>query len=547
MCGIFAYISKNIISQLFLEKLTFEGMKCRNRGPDNTVSRIIENNPHFNVYLLFHRLKINDTSDAGNQPLIHPDDYNLILICNGEIYNWKTLANENKFKTQSTSDCEVILHMYKKHGIKKTVESLDGVFAFVLIDLNINKIYAARDPIGVRSMFISNDNGNIGISSEMKCLSTLETEKTNITQFRPGCYIEIDSDFNLDYQRYYNYVYKMIDNVSEDEIVKNINEKLTHAVNKRLLSERPIGCLLSGGLDSSLVTALVNKNYKRGELKTFSVGMKGSVDLKYAKKVADYLGTDHFELEISEEDMFKAIPEVIKNLETYDITTIRASTPMYLLSKYIKNNTDITVIFSGEGADELAGSYMYFHNAPDEKQFYDETIRLVKDLHYYDVLRCDKSTACNGLEVRVPFLDKGFVEYFLGLAGKYKMPKNYNIEKYLLRLAFDKEKNLLPSEVLWRVKEAMSDGVSSQQRGWFSIIQENVEKIISDSEFKEESIKITNNTPKTKEAYYFRKIFMAEYPGMCHTIPYYWMPKWSGEQNDPSARILNVYDKDKNM
>jgi len=545
MCGIFAFISKNILSPEFLEKLTREGMKCRMRGPDNTVTRVITNNK----FLLFHRLKINDTSSAGDQPLVHPEDYNLILICNGEIYNWKTLAKNNDFKTKSSSDCEIILHMYKKFGIDITVKSLDGVFAFVLIDLNKDKVFVARDPIGVRSMFVTQNVYGIGISSELKCLSNI-TENDNINileQFPPGHYWELSKNSSKQYSsasytKYYDYNYPIINDVDEKSILYNINSKLTKAVSKRLLSDRPIGCLLSGGLDSSLITALVAKNYKKGELSTFSVGLEGSVDLKYAKKVAEYLGTNHHELIISEEDMFNAIPEVIKRIETYDTTTIRASTPMYLLSKWIKENTDITVIFSGEGADELSGSYMYFHNAPSEQQFSDETIRLIKDLHFYDVLRCDKSTACNGLEVRVPFLDKEFVEYYVGLAGKYKMPKNYSIEKYLLRKAFEEDR-LLPHDVLWRMKEAMSDGVSSQKRGWFEIIQENVEKIVEqDWEINNKFIK---NPPKLMESYYYRDIFENEYPGLSSTIPYYWLPKWSGDIIDPSARILNVYDKEK--
>tara|TARA_B100000925_G_C22000022_1_gene470790 strand:- start:48 stop:1655 length:1608 start_codon:yes stop_codon:yes gene_type:complete len=533
MCGIFAYFSKNNITQIFLEHLTAQGMKCRLRGPDNTVSRVIGED----VFLLFHRLKINDMSESGNQPLVHPDDYNLTLICNGEIYNWKTLADENNFHTKSSSDCEIILHMYKKYGIEKTVKSLDGVFAFVLIDKTNNKIYAARDPIGVRSMFISYDNNGIGIASEMKCLDGV-SEQCDIDQFRPGFYWEI----NEGYTQYYNYQYPLIDRVTDAEIMLNINRLLSDAVHKRLLSDRPIGCLLSGGFDSSLITALVAKHFNRGELCTFSVGLEGSVDLKYAKQVADYLGTKHHQIILTEESMFNAIPEVIRKLETYDTTTIRASTPMYLLSKYIKENTDITVIFSGEGADELSGSYMYFHNAPNEKEFTDETLRLITDLHYYDVLRCDKATACNGLEVRVPFLDKAFVEYYVGLRGKYKMPRNYSIEKYLLRKAFSADK-LLPDEVLWRVKEAMSDGVSSQKRGWFEIIQENVDKLISDEEFHNAAYSI--NPPLIKEAYYFRKIFSEEYKNRDNIIPYYWLPKWSGDQVDPSARILNVYNKEK--
>lgn len=537
MCGIFAFLSKKDINQIFLEKLTREGMKCKMRGPDNTISRIINDN----IFLLFHRLKINDTSDAGNQPLVHPEDFNLILICNGEIYNWKKLANENNFKTKSSSDCEIILHMYKKYGMKKTVESLDGVFAFVLVDLNINKTFIARDPIGVRSMYISKSTEGIGIASELKCLDTF-ADKNAIEQFSPGKFAEITNNLSINIDTYYDYIYDYIGDTSEDIIMTNIRTKLENAVNKRLLSDRPIGCLLSGGLDSSLITALVAKNFERGKLSTFSVGLEGSVDLKYARQVAEFLGTKHHEVIVTEEQMLEEIENDIKAIETYDTTTIRASTPMFLLCKYIKENTDITVIFSGEGADEASGSYMYFHNAPSKRDFYHETVRLMRDLHNFDVLRCDKSSASAGLEIRVPFLDKEFLDYYLGIDSKFKMPQNYSMEKYLLRKAFDN--NLLPKEVLWRMKEAMSDGVSSQKRGWFQIIQEYVENKITDEEMLDSKSKYEKNVPQFKEALYYRKLFN-KYFDRDDIIPYYWLPRWSGDVKDPSARVLNVYNADK--
>ena len=313
------------------------------------------------------------------------------------------------------------------------------------------------------------------------------------------------------------------------------------SITKRLLSDRPIGCLLSGGLDSSLITALVVKKFKK-PIKTFSVGLEGAVDLEYARKVADFLGTEHHELIISVEDMFNAIPEIVKEIETYDITTIRASTPMYLLSKYIKETTDITVLFSGEGSDEASGSYLYFHNAPSEDKFQEEILRLMKDLSYFDVLRCDKSTAGTGLEVRVPFLDKEFLDFYLGIAPKFKIPKNYPIEKYLLRKAYD-DSDLLPPEVLWRTKEGMSDGVSSQKKAWYEIIQDKIDVLITDSEFRENKDKYTHNPPQIKEAYYYRKIFEETFNNRSSILPYYWLPKWSGHIIDPSARVLNVYSE----
>lgn len=542
MCGIFAYLATGIISDTELQSINVEGMKCKKRGPDNTVTRTIDNNK----FLMFHRLKINDISELGNQPIVHPEDFNITVICNGEIYNWKKLADENNFKTRSTSDCEIIVHMYKKYGIKKTIESLDGVFAFVLIDKTKNMIFAGRDPIGVRSFYIGTSEKALVMASECKNLDNL---CDSIIQFKSGTYIclkESELPKNVEdikFERYYDMVYKLV-NTNEEDIMKQIREKMDESITKRLLSDRPIGCLLSGGLDSSLITALVVKKFKR-PIKTFSVGLEGAVDLVYARKVAEFLGTEHQELIISYEDMFNAIPEVIREVETYDITTIRASTPMYLLSKYIKENTDITVLFSGEGSDEASGSYLYFHNAPDEQAFQEEILRLMKDLSYFDVLRCDKSTAETGLEVRVPFLDKQFLEFYLGIAPKFKIPKNYPMEKYLLRKAYDNQ-DLLPKEVLWRTKEGMSDGVSSQKKAWYEIIQDRIDVLISDEEFLNNKCKYTHNTPEIKEAYYYRKIFEETFKNRSSILPYYWLPKWSGNVIDPSARVLNVYSQENN-
>lgn len=542
MCGIFAYLATGIISDTELQSINVEGMKCKKRGPDNTVTRTIDNNK----FLMFHRLKINDISELGNQPIVHPEDFNITVICNGEIYNWKKLADENNFKTRSTSDCEIIVHMYKKYGIKKTIESLDGVFAFVLIDKTKNMIFAGRDPIGVRSFYIGTSEKALVMASECKNLDNL---CDSIIQFKPGTFIclkESELPKNVEdikFQRYYDMVYKLV-NTNEEDIMKQIREKMDESITKRLLSDRPIGCLLSGGLDSSLITALVVKKFKR-PIKTFSVGLEGAVDLVYARKVAEFLGTEHQELIISYEDMFNAIPEVIREVETYDITTVRASTPMYLLSKYIKENTDITVLFSGEGSDEASGSYLYFHNAPDEQAFQEEILRLMKDLSYFDVLRCDKSTAETGLEVRVPFLDKKFLEFYLGIAPKFKIPKNYPMEKYLLRKAYDNQ-DLLPKEVLWRTKEGMSDGVSSQKKAWYEIIQDRIDVLISDEEFLNNKCKYTHNTPEIKEAYYYRKIFEETFKNRSSILPYYWLPKWSGNVIDPSARVLNVYSQENN-
>lgn len=532
MCGIFTYISKNKILDPLQVKIIEEALKSRHRGPDNTKYTLEKEN----IFMCFHRLCINDLSDKGDQPLIHPNDCNLILICNGEIYNNQLLKAEYDIKTESDSDCEVILHLYEKIGFRKTIEKLDGVFGLVLFDLRDKqtKIFAARDPIGVRSLYFGKNQDSIIFSSEMKSLQNLATD---VSQFKPGhIWDNQTEEYTCFYDIHEHYNREPIVESSIEIVKQNIRDKFFKAVEKRLMSDRPIGCLLSGGLDSSLVAAILSKHYKK-RLRTYSVGLEGSIDLKYARMVADFLGTEHYEYIVTEEEMIEALESDIYQIETYDTTTIRASTPMFLLSKFIEKKQKDVVIYSGEGSDEASGSYLYFHNAPDEKSFKQETIRLMQDLCYFDVLRCDKSTAGAGLEVRVPFLDRDFLEYYMNIETKLKMPSKGKMEKHLLRSAFD-GLDLLPHEVLWRMKEGMSDGVSSQKRGWYEIIQEYADEVYSYEEFKRKQKEYTWNPPMFKEALYFRELFNKHYPGREKTIPYYWLPKWSGDIVEPSARVL---------
>ena len=539
MCGIFFYLGENISETKRLELEKHLNITSH-RGPDNTNYTVLDNK-----FFGFHRLSINDTSEKGNQPFNIDMHKDITLICNGEIYNAKDLVKKYNFETYSNSDCEVIIHLYKQIGIKKTVEILDGVFAFVLHD-ELNKVtYCARDPIGVRSLYYGCDNREYYLASEMKSLNKLCND---IKPFPPGSISEIihdEGNITYSFDRYYNYNYKINYSypisckITESLLMKMINNRLNSAVKKRLMSDRPIGCLLSGGLDSSLITALVAKHFERGKLNTFSVGLEGAPDLVYARKVADHLGTNHHELILTEEEMLAGIEDDIVQIESYDTTTIRASTPMLLLCKYIKKNTDITVVYSGEGSDEASGSYMYFHNAPSKEDFANETFRLISDLNRFDVLRCDKSTAGAGLEVRVPFLDKSFLRMYMSIPPEYKMAGN-RIEKYLLRKAFDRD-NLLPNDVLWRSKEGMSDGVSSKTKSWYEIIGEKASSLYSDEDLENAKNTYKFNTPKSKESLYFRDIFNKHYPGRDNLIPYYWLPKWSGDTVEPSARTLKVY------
>jgi len=542
MCGIFAYLSQTgkSLDGVSVAQGCTVAMNCKHRGPDNTV--ITSTGKDGDALFVFHRLAIMDMSSRGLQPMTHPTDEKLVLMCNGEIYNYKQLCETHGFKTASGSDCEVILHMYKKFGIKETISALDGVFAFVLYDGNTNTYYAGRDPFGIRSLFIGYTKTNgIVLASELKSVAPLCSYSRH---FLPGSYWCSEQPHRFRIYEKLKFSYFTTMNASsnpEKDVSKRVVELLQGAVRKRMMSDREIGCFLSGGLDSSLVAALVAKEYNDPKsLHTYSIGMKGSTDLKYARMVADFIGTTHHEVLITKEDMLNALPEVVRLIESYDTTTVRASTPMYLLSKWIKENTNTTVVFSGEGSDELSGSYMYFHNCPSVKAFQSETTRLIQDLHYFDIVRCDKSVSGAGLEPRIPFLDMDFIRYYMNMPPEYKMPRN-GVEKYFLRKAFE-DMNLLPKEVLWRTKEAFSDGVSSVEDSWYSTIQTFIDTQISDKEMSWQTQWYTHNPPQLKETLYYRKLFDEAYPGCAHIVPYYWLPKWSGDGiADPSARVLDVY------
>mgnify|MGYP003387551089 CR=1 FL=1 len=521
MCGIFAYLTKKNIN---LELLRKNGIKCQHRGPDNTSEKLMKlyNN---NLYFMFHRLSINGLSEKGNQPMCLDNLSKYTLICNGEIYNYKILADKYKINLTTGSDCEIIIHLVDLLGIEEAIKQLDGVFSFVLFNIENNKLYIGHDPIGIRALYWSYNKETLGIASELKCLNDLDKD---IKIFPPGHYCVYDLNNNkIDLYKYYNFIYQDIKD-TEENIIKNIRIKLELAVDKRLMSDRPVGCLLSGGLDSSIVTSIMAKKVGAKNLKTFSIGLEGSPDLIAAQKVADYLGTNHTSITVSIEEMLEGIKTTIYHIESYDTTTVRASTPMFLLSKYIKNNTDITVILSGEGSDEASGSYLYFHNAPNPEEFKKETIRLIQDVQHFDVTRCDKTTAGAGLEVRVPFFDKEFINYYMGIDPSKKMVRD-GMEKYLLRKAFEDD---LPNEIVWRRKEGFSDGVSTKTKTWYEIIQEHVEDIYDNIP------KYEHLQPKLKESLWYRHIFDIYYPNCEKIVPYYWMPRWCGNLDDPSGRLI---------
>ena len=531
MCGIFCVISSSNISNEIIRY----SKHIQNRGPDDSKSLFVNDN----CFIEFFRLKINDLSDSGNQPFIVD---NIYVICNGEIYNSDILKSEFDYDLfKSSSDCEVIIFLYKRYGFETTLRMLDGVFSLIIYDDNTKNVNIARDPFGVRPLFIGiNNNQQFTFASEVKCIEP----SSFVTQFPPASYLIMNTE-DISYstpKRYFNLPH--CENLlSFVENASNIKISFEQAVLKRLMSDRPVGCLLSGGLDSSLVASIISREFNilGKTLNTFSIGFKDSPDLTFAQTVADYIGSNHHSIIVTKDDFLNAIPSVIKTIESYDTTTVRASVGNYLVAKYIKENTDITVVYNGDGSDEVAGGYLYLHNAPSDTDFDNECKKLLSEIHYFDVLRSDRSVSTHwSLESRTPFLDKQFVNTYLNCPVKYRRPDptssfiSRKIEKGLLRYAF-KDSNLLPHNVLWRKKEAFSDGVSDSSNSWHNIIKTFVDSIISDEEFLNNSFDF--NKPLLKESYYYRKLFEEFYPAKSNIIPHFWLPKWSSSI-DPSAREL---------
>lgn len=546
MCGIFGYLKEtDVISVKNRQILLSQFIKTQHRGPEHTVFKNVTDN----IVLGFHRLRIVDVKH-GSQPFQNEEE-TLFCICNGEIYNHKELRVKHELNTKTKSDCEVILSLYEKYGdseIDKLIAELDGVYAFCIVDIRENKpkVIIARDPHGIRSLYYAKGGGELYIASEIKSIPRHMHYYTR--NFPAGHYYvngEIIKNKYIWCEEYFQmqaieHTY-VTDYKTNREIQKSVRDVFERAVEKRFMSARPIGCLLSGGLDSSLVSALVAKKLAPQRIHTFSIGMEGATDLKYARMVADHINSIHHEVIVTKQDMLDAIPDVIYHIESWDETTVLASTPMYLLCKYIQEETDIKVVYTGEGADELSGSYMYFHNAPSLKEFQNETCRLTKDLPYFDVLRCEKCIAAHGLEGRVPFLDRDFVSLYNGLHPVFKSPKHNvrdgrPVEKWMLRHIFDD--GLLPEQVLWRVKEAFSNGCSSIENDWHAMVNKHCEGM----EFSDDVLKSGREEihPHSKKGAYFRAIYMKYFKNL-DLIPYYWVPKWSGDTKDSSARTLNVY------
>tara|TARA_A200000113_G_scaffold202927_1_gene197677 strand:+ start:930 stop:2600 length:1671 start_codon:yes stop_codon:yes gene_type:complete len=555
MCGIFFFNDAGYNESDFkaLEAAFIAGS---GRGPEKSSLDYVA---QIDAWIGFHRLAINGLTPSADQPLCLK---NCKLICNGEIYNHKELAEQLGIELTTGSDCEIIIHLYRNFGIEYTLKKLDGVFAFVLIDMTDEKVFVARDPFGVRPLYFGSNPDSLCIASELeqvtKALAKYGKDRT-IKQFLPGTWVSLEKDkiglvasptrFVWRVPSYSNSYHSVsISDAPRNYVLGDLSRTLVSAVAKRVRNtERPVGCLLSGGLDSSLIAALVAKE-SSCQINTYSIGMAGSVDLEHAKLVANHIGSNHHEFLLTEDEFFETIPKVVERISSYDTTTVRASVGNYLLGKLISENHDDIVIFNGDGADEVMGGYLYIQEAGNALEFDRECRRLIDDIYHFDVLRSDRCISTHGLESRTPFLDKQFVDTYFSLPCEMRYESNYKLgEKYLLRQAIaTSHPDLLPKEVLWRKKEAFSDGVSSNNRSWFEIIQDKLDKVISDKEIDTIQLEseYTHNIPRTKEQLFYRRIFEQHYSGLSGIIPYFWMPKYVNAK-DASARTLEVYDKKK--
>jgi asparagine synthase (glutamine-hydrolysing) len=523
MCGFLAVGSMEYALEVFSQSLE----KASYRGPDHSTMSY-----NHEMTWGFNRLAIMDLSSKGNQPFIYKQ---YELVCNGEIYNYPQLkaSLEKDYAFTSSSDCEVLIPLYEKYGMEILCQFLDAEFAMVLYDGKTKSLMAARDPIGIRPMFYgyTKTEGAICFASEAKALVDL---CEGIKPFPPGHYYK-EGQFIC-----YNDIAtpKLMHDDSIEEIATALREKLEKAVEKRLQSDAPVGYLLSGGLDSSLVCAIGQRLNKK-PIRTFAIGMETDpIDLKYAKQVADYLGTEHTEVIIKKDDVLECLEEVIYHLETWDITTIRASIAMYLLCKYIHENTDLKVILTGEVSDELFG-YKYTDFAPSPQAFQEESKKRIRELYMYDVLRADRCISAHALEGRVPFADIDFVDYAMRINPETKMNK-YNKGKYLLRRAFEGG-GYLPDEILYREKAAFSDAVGHSMVDY---LKAHAESKYTQEDLEQAKAKYPHGTPFTKEALLYRDTFESFYKGNGEWIKDFWMPNKEWENcnvDDPSARVLKNY------
>ena len=574
MCGIWAYIARN--KNIPITQCFTDFYQLKHRGPTNSYFETYEN-----VCIGFHRLAIMDDTFHSNQPFILEDEERtIIFICNGEIYNFKELIAYYELDAEIKNDCLVIPTVYaqlckrkQEHSFLQFIKNaVEGEFAFVLFEFNrekiLQKIIACRDEIGIRPLYYHPfaDGDSLFFTSEIKGAASYEGD---IIEFPPGHMItyKMDGDRRIDVDVVdYSSVYQTRPPIyhfderlqtlsgeyqpTDNEYLENIRIAITNSIQRRLVADKPIAFLLSGGVDSSLVAALSSRLLGT-PIRTFCCGMEEGTDLKYARDVAQKISSIHTEVIFTPEQGLAAIPDVIRTIESWDTTTVRASVGQYLVSQYISKNTDCKVVLVGEGPDEVCSSYLFNWYAPNGNALDIAAKEYVKKIHYFDVKRADRCISRWGLEGRVPLLDPEFIRSYWALPYEERMPAYRGMEKWWLRKPFE-SMDLLPEHVLLRKKEAFSDGVSGQT-SWFQIIQRHVEDKVTDEEMAKAAETYPYCTPTTKEAYYYRKLF-CEFFGVHRQeiIPHYWQPKWNADGKevtgymDPSARTLSIYNDTKN-
>jgi asparagine synthase (glutamine-hydrolysing) len=518
MCGIWLTISENDYYEQF--------KKIAHRGPDMSIYQKIDN-----IAIGFHRLAILQPNFNASQPYMYN---NKILICNGEIYNFKELIYKYQLSIFNKADCLTILHLYEKLKFEEFInifknKEIIGEFAFIIIEFDnnqkFNKLIACRDAIGVRPLYYSIYNDEIRFSSEIKGIVNSKSQ-----EFPPGNIFIYNADKTnefIDFKTIYNT--QQIYDKSEEYYLERIRTTVINSVNRRLISDKPISFLLSGGVDSSIIAAIASRILNK-PINTFCCGMNDGTDLIYAKKVAKFINSNHTEVIFTPEEALNSIEQVIYTTETWDVTTIRASVGQFLVSKYINKNTDTKVVLVGEGPDEVCSSYMFNYYAPDGNSLHEAAKEYVEKIHIFDGRRADRCISYWGLEARVPYLDLEFIEAYWEIPAELRHPKYKGIEKWWLRKAFE---GYLPDEVLWRKKDAFSDAISSSKKRWYEIIQDSIftpPYTNADTAEKEYYIKI------------FNKYFSEDNSNI---IPHYWQPKWISKNNEfinPSATILDVYN-----
>jgi asparagine synthase (glutamine-hydrolysing) len=559
MCGIWSLINLKR-KNLDVVKLFQDFCNLKHRGPDNSYFETYNN-----VMIGFHRLAIMDDTFLSNQPFILEDEHRtVIFICNGEIYNFKELIERYRLPSYIKNDCmtipEAYMSMLKYNDTSDfnrfIKEDIKGEFAFMLFEFdrlkNLKKVIVGRDEIGVRPLYFTPDSRDtLFFSSEIKGGLS---QPHKITEFPPGHIFtySIDELDNINCDRYnFSSVYNTVTDICPNDTIHlgRVQEAVLNSVRRRLNADKPFAFLLSGGVDSSLVAAISAKILGK-PIRTFCCSLKGEnegTDLQFARKVAKHIGSTHTEVFFTPEEGLATIPDVIKTIESWDTTSIRASVGQYLVSKWIGENTDCKVVMVGEGPDEVCSSYLFNWYAPHGTALDVTAKEYVKNIHYYDVKRADRCICRWGLEGRVPLLDPEFIKAYWCIPGAARMPTYSNMEKWWLRAAFQ-DTGILPEEVLWRKKEAFSDGISGE-KSWFQIIQEHVENLVTHKEMSMANEIFPYCTPQTKEAFYYRKIFCSIFgEDRQEVIPHFWQPKWNAqgkevtEYIDPSARVLSIYN-----